>query len=287
MNYNKHSEYDRNYEMVMDYLKYHPYELTDNFDMEDVKDEVCSNLFNIENYEDADVDISYAIHNAVEDYFDDIETNDSENQFKFWVKRYGKPGDVEIIYGADIKDAINKLDNDEYVDWYDYYNEFSSKTYDPQETVNESLTESIGNPTEEEIIDVIVKECGYDRENAEQIVNFGDFKYYYGAKTAADVAKDIYEQAYDDEYMIDHYFKDKEYKDSFKETIRDEYPEFTEEEIEATVDEETENDKENWRMYPREIPNWVKEDYYDFDAMGQDLLAGNLYETSIGFIEIF
>lgn len=56
-------------------------------------------------------------------------------RFEFIVKRYGEPADVEVIIANSREEAENQLNNDGYVDWYEYHT--PGKVYDPWETINE------------------------------------------------------------------------------------------------------------------------------------------------------
>lgn len=56
-------------------------------------------------------------------------------RFEFVVKRYGEPADVEVIIADSQEEAENQLNNDGYVDWYEYH--IPGKVFDPWETINE------------------------------------------------------------------------------------------------------------------------------------------------------
>ena len=66
---------DKLYKEVRDYLVNHPYDLSDleKLDIEDIKEEVADNLFDIDYTTSDETEKVYAVHSAVEDYFSDLE----------------------------------------------------------------------------------------------------------------------------------------------------------------------------------------------------------------------
>jgi hypothetical protein len=70
-------------------------------------------------------------------YVDDIDAcNDvmASQRFEVIIKRYGEPAEEEVVTAESQQALEDKLNNDGYIDWWDYN---SGKTYDPWETVNE------------------------------------------------------------------------------------------------------------------------------------------------------
>ena len=89
----------------------------------------------VDNYFDLMVDAGYK---SVEDWWNDFNDSDeinhlrdmgylkedlneyTENRYDFIVKRYDNPSEEhEVIVAKSYDDACNKLNNDEYVEWYD------------------------------------------------------------------------------------------------------------------------------------------------------------------------
>lgn len=92
------------YNRVVNYLENHPYDFDrDTLDTEDISDEVAANLFGID-YFKADSEVSYAIFNAVSNYFEELDdmvneefSSDPQDLYKEAMNAY-KRDDEDFFY---------------------------------------------------------------------------------------------------------------------------------------------------------------------------------------------
>ena len=64
----------------------------------------------------------------------------ASQRFEVIIKRYGEPAEEEVVIAESQQELEDKLNNDEYIDWWDYR---TGKTYDPWETVNEVADDDV------------------------------------------------------------------------------------------------------------------------------------------------
>ena len=106
---------EENYKLVREFMKEHPYTLDDG-DIEEVKSEVCDNVFDVD-YEEAEPNIAFAVHCAVEDYFDDLRNVRDGLIEEGFVRAFDEPksyivtnslSEEKFTFTEDAKQAINE-----------------------------------------------------------------------------------------------------------------------------------------------------------------------------------